>query len=356
MKKFKILTIVLLICVIFSGCSMFVQNSVSQEEREQDLTPKLIDASTEDNVEDLVTTVKPAVVGIFAQSNYVQSIGTGVAIKEGGYVLTNNHVIEDANYIRLYLSNGSTTNASIVWKDSSADLAILKADIDLPYLPFAQEGSYGSGDAVIAIGTPLALAFKHTTTKGIISALNRTIQVDTDNGTSTLNNLIQHDASINPGNSGGPLINMNGEVLGINTVKVEDAEGLGFAIPVDVIEPVVTNISANGYYNTSYLGVFGYDAQLKNIGKVKSGFYVHQVAKNSPAENIGIKKGDIILSVDGKDVDGTLNLKKQLYKKFAGNKINLVVERNNEKIDLNATLTEHPCCYKSQPISSKNYE
>ena len=103
---------------------------------------------------------------------------------------------------------------------------------------------------------------------------------------------------------------MGGRVVGINTVKVADAEGLGFAIPIDTISPVIENINANGYYNTSYLGVFGYDAQLKNIGKIKNGFYVQDVAKNSPAEKIGLTAGDVILSINNYDVDGTLKLKK----------------------------------------------
>ncbi len=356
MKKLKIIGVLLLVCLIITGCTLSLQNQPTREERQQDLTPKLIDASSVGTVDELVSAVKPAVMGIFAQSGYMQSIGTGVAVKPNGYVLTNNHVIEDATLIRLYLSNGTTSNATLVWKDSSADIAILKSDVELPYLPMADENSYSSGDEVIAIGTPLALAFKHTTTKGIISALNRTIQVDTDYGTSTLNNLIQHDASINPGNSGGPLIDMGGRVVGINTVKVADAEGLGFAIPIDTISPVIENVNANGYYNTSYLGVFGYDAQLKNIGKIKNGFYVQDVAKNSPAEKIGLIAGDVILSINNNAVDGTLKLKKQLYKNYAGSQIEIRVERESEEILLKPTLAEHPCCYKAQPISYFNFE
>ena len=127
----------------------------------------------------------------------------------------------------------------------------------------------------------------------MISALNRTIQVDNEYGESTLSNLIQHDASINPGNRGGPLIDLNGRVLGINTVKVADAEGLGFAIPISIGSKVVQQLSANGSYNTAYLGVFGYDAYLKDIDSKNNGVYVVSVDKNSPAGVLGMTQGDV---------------------------------------------------------------
>ena len=298
----------------------------------------------------MVSTCKPAVVGIAALSGRYQSIGTGVCVKKGAYILTNNHVIENGNVINLYLSDGSTCNAKVVWTDASSDLAMIKASKDIPYLPLAESGKYNSGDEVVAIGTPLDLAFKHSATKGIISAVNRTISVDNDYGESTLYNLIQHDASINPGNSGGPLINMKGEVIGINTVKVTDAEGMGFAIPVDVFGPVIQKISANGSYATTYLGVFGYDNALKNIGKTASGYYIQSVAKDSPAAAVGLKNGDIIVSVDKKPINLARDLKVALYEHEVGDTITLGIESGEEVQYVSVALKNHPYAYTAGKV------
>jgi S1-C subfamily serine protease len=328
--------------IIFSGCSA---NSMINKNDYQIFDSKEIDVSKISSTENLVETCKPAVVGILATSGRYQSIGTGVCIKKGAYVLTNNHVVEDANVVQLYLSDGSTANAQIVWTDASSDLAMLKSSVDIPYLPVASSGSYDSGDEVIAIGTPIDLAFKHSATKGIISATNRTIAVDNDYGESTLYNLIQHDASINPGNSGGPLINMNGEVIGINTVKVQDAEGMGFAIPVETFKNVIEKVSANGSYETTYMGVFGYDNQLKHIGTETSGFYVQSVAKDSPAQKVGLVKGDVIKSINGKEISIARNLKSELYACDVGDTAQITFERDGKVQTVQVKLEKHPYAY-----------
>lgn len=351
MKKFLTIFVIIFGIFIFVGCSAFDKISFfSSSNEEQNFDSQLIDTSRISSTENLVATCKPAVVGIAALSGRYQSIGTGVCVKKGAYILTNNHVIENGNVINLYLSDGSTCNAKIVWTDASSDLAMLKASKDIPYLPLAKSGAYNSGDEVIAIGTPLDLAFKHSATMGIISATNRTISVDNDYGESTLYNLIQHDASINPGNSGGPLINMHGEVIGINTVKVTDAEGMGFAIPVDIFKPVIEKISANGNYATTYLGVFGYDNQLKNIGKVSTGYYVQSVAKDSPAQNADIKNGDIIVSLDGKSINTTKDLKISLYQHEVGDTITLGIKNGEEMRYVSVTLKNHPYAYTAGKI------
>ena len=343
--------VILLSIFLFAGCSGVDKISFyNAGKTEQNFDSKLIDTSNISSIEKLVATCKPAVVGIASLNGRYQSIGTGVCIKKGAYILTNNHVIENGNVINLYLSDGSTCNAKIVWTDASSDLAMLKAQKDIPYLPLAQSGAYSSGDQVVAIGTPLDLAFKHSATMGIISATNRTISVDNEYGESTLYNLIQHDASINPGNSGGPLINMRGEVIGINTVKVTDAEGMGFAIPVDVFAPVIQKISANGSYATTYLGVFGYDNALKNIGKLATGYYVQSVAKESPAQSVNIKNGDIIISIDGKIVNTTKDLKIALYEHEVGDTITLGLKNGEEVRYVSVTLKNHPYAYTAGKV------
>ncbi|MBR4124074.1 MAG: trypsin-like peptidase domain-containing protein [Clostridia bacterium] len=346
MKKVLNIFIVILSIFLFVGCSAIDKISFfNSNDSEQNFDSKLIDTSNISSIQNLVATCKPAVVGIAALSGRYQSIGTGVCIKKGAYILTNNHVIENGNVINLYLSDGSTCNAKIIWTDASSDLAMLKASKDIPYLPLAKSGGYNSGDEVVAIGTPLDLAFKHSATMGIISATNRTISVDNSFGESTLYNLIQHDASINPGNSGGPLLNMRGEVIGINTVKVTDAEGMGFAIPVDIFQPVIEKISANGSYATTYLGVFGYDNELKNVGKIAKGYYVQSVAKDSPAQNADIKNGDIIVSLNGEIINSTKDLKIALYRHEVGDTVTLGLKNGEEVRYVSVKLKNHPYAY-----------
>lgn len=351
--KFLLIVAILIFTSVFlSGCFVFGIFAANRDDS-QNFESKAIDVSKINSYENLISTCKPAVVGIASISGRYQSIGTGVCVKKGAYVLTNNHVVDSGKNITLYLSDGSTAKASVVWADSSSDLAMLKSSVDIPYLPLASAGSYKSGDEVVAIGTPLDLAFKHSATMGIISAVNRTISVDNDYGESTLYNLIQHDASINPGNSGGPLINLRGEVVGINTVKVTDAEGMGFAIPVDTFRPVIEKVSANGSYDTTYMGVFGYDYELKNIGKIQNGFYVQSVAKNSVAEKAGIKQGDIIIAVDGKKINLARDLKIAMYEHNVGDTISLMVKSQNGERVINLKLERHPCSYSANKDVSK---
>jgi S1-C subfamily serine protease len=186
----------------------------------------------------------------------------------------------------------------------------------LPYLKIAEEANPDVGEYVLAIGTPLQLQFKHSVTKGIVSALNRTVKV-TENGlTTAMQSLIQHDASINPGNSGGPLINENSKVIGINTLKIEMAEGIGFAIPASVIKNVLSNVLSDGAYQTAYLGVFGYDASIpyfNNKVSKSNGYYVIDVFEGSPANLAGIKKGDVILSVNEVDVNNMIDFQRELF-------------------------------------------
>lgn len=349
MKK-GILIVVCLCIFCLTGCFGSSGNMTLNGKSTNLPQSTLIDASQSKTQEQLLQAVSPAVVGISAISGRTQSIGTGVCIHSNSYILTNNHVIENNGKITLYLFDGTTCSASLLWRDSAIDLAILQAGKTIPYLEMAQSGSYSTGEEVIAIGTPLALAFKHSATKGIISATNRTVAVENTNGESTLDNLIQHDASINPGNSGGPLINMKGEVIGINTVKVADAEGMGFAIPVDTVHPLVKNINATGHYETAYMGVFGYDANLKLYAKNRNGYYVQQVATNSPANKLGLQKGDIITKINGKKVNGSTSLRTQLYSFNVGEKVLLEIDRDGEIIYEQLTLERHPCCYRSQVI------
>lgn len=323
MKKFLV---IFFIFSIFIGGCLFNNNSDAIVTKEE-MRPRLIESTNYASNIDIVKNVSPAVVGIYSEDGYGASIGTGVAVEAGGYILTNSHVVT-SNTVVLYLASGETTTATLVYRDSSLDLAIIKSKVDLPYLSIATSGDYSVGEDVLAIGTPLALQFKHTVTKGIISAKNRTIKVDGSNGL-TLQNLIQHDASINPGNSGGPLINLKGQVLGINTVKVEDAEGLGFAIPTETITPIFSKISADGEFKPAYLGLMGYDASVFTNNYNTKGVYVYDIQKGSPLYNLGLENGDIITHFNGKEINNMLDLRRELYTLNIGDEVNINYLKNN---------------------------
>ncbi len=335
MKKILFCFVLIFSCII-TGCFQSNNTAIVSPE---DMKPRLIESTNYASTTDIVKSVSPAVVGIYSETFSSGSIGTGVAISEGGYVLTNSHVVT-ANNVTLYLASGETCRASLKYRDSGLDLAILKSEVDLPYLEVANSGDYFVGEDVLAIGTPLALQFKHTVTKGIISAKNRTIKVDNSDG-STLYNLIQHDASINPGNSGGPLINLKGQVIGINTVKVEDAEGLGFAIPTETISPIFSKLSASGEYKPAFLGLFGYDASIYSGNQFDKGVFVHDVKKGSSLDKIGIKKGDIIIKINDIEIDNMLTLRKTLYSLNSGDEIVIHYIKDNFENEAKITLCEN---------------
>ena len=245
----------------------------------------------------------------------------------------------------MYFADKTTAKANLVWRDSAMDLAIIKTDVNIPYLP-VKSSDLKVGADVVAIGTPLTLQFKHTTTKGIISALNRTVEISSLGGdVSYLQNLIQHDSSINPGNSGGPLINSNGEVIGINTLKVTDAEGLGFAIPIEVVVPVMNKILENGSYTTPYLGVFGFDATIANFYNKtleSDGVYVLNIDQNSPIYKAGVRKGDVVTQIDSTQTNTMLDLRTSVYNYEVGDKAKVSFLRDGEKLEGELTFTERP--------------
>lgn len=349
--KFFVIGLILILTLSFSGCvpedntgkidtSFF--SSVSDDVI---MTPRLIEEGQLNSSIDVSKNVSPAVVGISSANNYSYSVGSGVAIANGGYILTNNHVVTGGDTLNLYLANGQTVSAMPVWNDATLDLAIIKSKINLPYLKIADDAEPKVGEDVLAIGTPLQLQFKHSITKGIVSALNRTVRIDGNGGESSLQSLIQHDASINPGNSGGPLINLRSQVVGINTLKIESAEGMGFAIPASVITNVLKNVLADGSYQSAYLGVFGYDSSIPHYYKkssVKDGFYVLSVQEESPANLAGIKKGDVILAINDSSIKNMIDFKRNFFAYKAGDKITLKYMQDKHQKTVEITLKARP--------------
>jgi len=275
-------------------------------------------------------------------------VGSGVIVSSDGYILTNNHVAGGkSKRIVVSLADGRNVDGEVVWAEPVLDLAVVKVNLtDLAPLVLGDASKLEVGEPAIAIGNPLGLEFQRSVTSGIISALNRTIRIDTEAGSNYMEDLIQTDASINPGNSGGPLLNSNGEVIGINTIKVSSAEAMGFAIPINIVKPIIEKLISTGTFTEAYLGLFAYD---KNVipyvdgeANVQNGVYVAHVDTNGPAYRAGIREGCIIRQVDGIDVNTMLQLRTYIYSKAPGDTINIthLIHGSDQWTTTQATLAQ----------------
>jgi 2-alkenal reductase len=309
------------------------------------------------NVEQSVQRVGPAVVtvvgtipgqtDIFGQSADQTVSGSGFFISNQGYIITNNHVVEGTNAMTVVLSNGSQQKATVVGTDQFNDIAVLKTDGSVPAVAaLGNSDILKPGETAIAIGSPLG-DFKNTVTMGVVSATGRSI--DTGNGYQ-MEGLLQTDAAINPGNSGGPLVNLAGEVIGVNTLIVRGsgngavAEGLGFAIPINTAQAVAMQIIQKGYFAHPYMGI-AYQPIAPDIASsynlpVQWGAYVTRVAAGSPASKAGLQDGDIITKVGDVSIDQNHSYLNTLYTYKPGDKVTLTVIRNGQTQQLQITLGE----------------
>ena len=309
------------------------------------------------NVEQAVQRVGPAVVTVvgtipgqnsfFGQTPDQTVSGSGFFLSNQGYIVTNNHVVDGTNSVTVVLSNGAQEKATVVGTDQFNDIAVLKAEGTVPaVVVLGNSDVLKPGETAIAIGSPLG-DFKNTVTMGVVSATGRSI--DTGNGYQ-MEGLLQTDAAINPGNSGGPLVNLAGEVIGVNTLIVRSsgngavAEGLGFAIPINTAQAVATQIIQKGYFSHPYMGI-AYQPVAPDIASsynlpVQWGAYVTQVAANSPASKAGVQVGDIITKVGDVSIDQNHSYLNTLYTYKPGDNVPLTVVRNGQTMQLQITLGE----------------
>lgn len=290
----------------------------------------------------------PGQMTFFGRSADGQSSGSGVIISADGYIVTNNHVIENASELSVILSDGTELPAELISTDIFADLAVVKAAGLMPAVAtIGNSDNLKSGETVIAIGSPLG-EFRNTVTVGVVSATGR--MLDSGNGY-TMEDLLQTDAAINQGNSGGPLVNLNGEVVGINTLIVRGgngssaiAEGLGFAIPSNTMRLIAERIISKGYFARPYLG-----AKIQSISPpiarrydlpAQWGAYVNNVDLNSPAANAGLQRGDIIVSIGEKSIDENNSYINVLFSFQPGDLMNIKILRGDKEITLQTTLGE----------------
>ena len=309
----------------------------------------------DESIENIIAETNYSVVGISKIEDVGDSVfsenaieklglGTGIIVSSKGYIVTNMHVSGD-KYSNCYvtLENGNSYKANIVWADSTLDLSILKINIEgMRSAKLGDSSKVKTGQTVYAIGNPIGYEFQRTVTSGIISAESRALKFKENNTDILMTDLIQTDADINPGNSGGPLINTKGEVIGINSLKIDSAEGIGFAVPINIIKPIIEKFDKTGKFEEPTIGISGYDKNVipyldKDIS-ITSGVYVENIVKGSPAEQKGILKGDIILKIDDKEINTMNELKEYVYSKYPGDEVNLSIKRNgiskNVKINL----------------------
>ncbi|QJC88287.1 Membrane bound serine protease Do, quality control protease and chaperone (heat-shock protein) [Bacillus subtilis] len=322
-------------------------------------------------ISDMVEDLSPAIVGITnlqAQSNSSlfgsdssgsssdssegteSGSGSGVIFKkENGkaYIITNNHVVEGASSLKVSLYDGTVVTAKLVGSDSLTDLAVLQISDDhvTKVASFGDSSDLRTGETVIAIGDPLGKDLSRTVTQGIVSGVDRTVSMSTSAGQTSIN-VIQTDAAINPGNSGGPLLNTDGKIVGINSMKIseDDVEGIGFAIPSNDVKPIAEELLSKGQIERPYIGVSMLDLeqvpqnyQEGTLGlfgsQLNKGVYIREVASGSPAEKAGLKAEDIIISLKGKEIDTGSELRNILYKDAnIGDTVEVKILRNGKEM------------------------
>ncbi len=296
-----------------------------------------------------VVGIVPGQMTIFGYTGDQTVSGSGFFISEQGYVVTNNHVVEDTTEVSVILSDGTQEKAQVVGRDVYSDIAVLKVDGNVPaVVVLGNADTLQAGETVIAIGSPLGY-FQNTVTVGVVSALGRSI--DSGRGY-MIENLIQTDAAINHGNSGGPLVNLAGEVVGVNTLVVRStasgdvAEGLGFAIPINTAQAVAQQIIQKGYFARPYLGV-SYQLITPSIAAaynlpVQWGAYVTRVAVGSPASRAGLRPDDIIVRVGEITIDSQHSFINALFAYQPGERVTIEYIRQGEHREVQVTLGEAP--------------
>lgn len=373
----KILTVVIVVVVgMLSGISGAAIYSVLAGKGNTTINTTSVTSTESQAIEAAVKKISPSVVSIVAsgtstevrssaddgwffgndnqQSYETQSAGTGVIISRDGYIITNKHILSDnVTSVSVVLTDGTEyENVSVVGRDPLNDIAFLKIPNvnNLTPAELGDSTSLAVGTKVIAIGNALG-EYQNSVTSGIVSATGRTITASIDDDTTeTLTNLFQTDAAINAGNSGGPLVTLDGKVVGINTAIVEDAQGIGFSIPISEASGVITSVLQDGKVERAYLGV-NHITLNKSIAKkynlpVSEGAYVHNdrgsaIISGSPADEAGIKDGDIITKIDDQELNSSALLTSIISTKQPNDEVTITILRNEKLIILTVKLAEY---------------
>lgn len=343
-------------------------NTSNQPDGNNENLPSQMNVDVSTQVTEVVNEVSSSVVGVTnvqqssdfwaQQENSEAGTGSGVIYKVEGddaFVITNHHVIEGADAIDIVLADETTVDAKLLGSDVYTDLAVLQMDAKEVGQPIelGTSDNLRVGEPAIAIGNPLGHMFSGSVTVGVISGTNRTIPVDInqDGRPDWQAEVIQTDAAINPGNSGGALINIEGQLIGINSMKINEAsvEGIGFAIPIDAALPIVQELEETGDITRPYLGIEIYsledipqiewDRSLELPNNVNAGVYIWSVEPLSPADKSGLERLDVIVEIDGQPIENTIDLRKILYEQSEiGDEVSIVYYRKGKKEKTRLTL------------------
>lgn len=345
----------------FAGCS----TGTAAEENSTSTAPaasapaqssshgKNISAARNTPVVRVAESVGPTVVGItnkavardwFNNPVETEGVGSGVIFRKDGYIVTNNHVISGAKELIVSLADGRSLKGKLIGADELTDIAVVKVDADdLPTATFGNSDDVVVGEPAIAIGNPMGLEFQGSVTAGVISALNRTLEISDKRV-----KLLQTDAAISPGNSGGALVNADGMIIGINSAKLaaSGVEGMGFAIPINTVQSIINELMDKGYVARPYLGVSVFDkptaARYGYQLNIDKGVYVFRVTLGAPAERAGLQRGDVILKLDGKEVNSVTEVRNIVGEHKVGDTVVVVYDRDGHEGTANVVLEEMP--------------
>lgn len=362
-----LLTVIIIIFLSIIGFYLYITYQdieINNENYTATRTQSTTNAQTVENIEenskkiaDVIEDSTKKVVGISKLKNLGSSIfsknqetelglGTGFIISEDGYIVSNAHVTgEKFSKCYVTLENGINYDGTVEWSDTNLDLSIVKIEAkNLPCMILGDSSKIRVGETVYAIGNPIGYEFRRTVTSGIVSAKNRTIKIDENEKSSYMTDLIQTDATINPGNSGGPLIYPSGEIIGINTVKISSAEGIGFAIPINIIKPIIEKFKTTGTFEEATIGIYAYDKEvipyLNSNLNFNKGIYIAQINKNGPASKTEIKEGDIITTIDGNEINTMNELREYIYGKKPNDIVNIQIVRGKINKTISVVLRQ----------------
>ncbi|MHC8514922.1 S1C family serine protease [Sporosarcina sp. ITBMC105] len=344
---------------------------LEQTTGESNLTTERISLDVNTDVTEIVSKVADTVVGITnmqtvrdfwssTETTQERGTGSGVIYKKTGdkaYIVTNHHVVENAQELEITFDDGTKVDGKLIGSDVWTDLAVVEIDAEhvKTAIEFGDSDALKRGETVIAIGNPLGLGFAGSVTMGIVSGKDRSIPIDLDqNGTVDWQaDVLQTDAAINPGNSGGALINVAGQLIGINSMKItqETVEGIGLAIPINIAIPIIQDLEMTGTVNRPTMGVSLLDLRdvpyqqqqevLKLPKDVTTGVIVTEVFRNTPAEAAGVERYDVIVEMDGEKIEDMVNLRKHLYnKKEVGDQMTMKVYREGKLIEIEMELKD----------------
>lgn len=356
MKNKLLYVVSILISVILSSTStyFYVEYKLDNLDVNKEKVITEVSITEENTIKSSINKVYDSVVLVQTFANeYSLGTGTGFVYKVDenyGFILTNHHVIEDGNSIKVINNAGQKVEAVLLGSDEYSDIAVLRIakDVVMSVAEIGDSTKMDIGDTIFTVGSPLGQKYMGSVTKGILSGKDRNVTVNLSSGSARME-VLQIDAAINPGNSGGPLVNANGEVVGIISLKLvqDEIEGMGFAIPIELAMSEVESLEKGETIERPVIGVQLIDAtstyslylyKINLDSKIKSGSVVAKVEEGYPAEDAGLQKGDVIVAIDSVEIEDTSHLRYVLYKYSVGDEIKLKIIRDNKELEVNLKL------------------